>query len=698
MQSLYSLYQYAWFIPVLPSLTALILGFGFLSVRRTTNSQRWISACLSIITILVSMLLSIFIFLEEIDSNTAHIQLWSWIQIGKLSLQMGYLIDPLNSIMLLLVTSVAICVMIYSDGYMQHDKGYVRFFTYLSLFTASMLGLILSPNLVQIYVFWELVGMCSYLLVGFWFTRPSAANACQKAFITNRIGDFGLLLGILGTYWLTDSFEIPVIAERLQQLSLDINIPKGILILSCIGLFLGPVAKSAQFPLHVWLPDAMEGPTPISALIHAATMVAAGVFLIARLLPIFEQIPLMMDIVAWTGGITAFLGATIALAQQDLKKGLAYSTMSQLGYMVLALGVGSYQSGLFHLITHAYSKALLFLGSGSVIHGIEPIVGYNPSICQNMKYMGGLRSYMPITAITFLIGTLSLCGIPPFACFWSKDEILSEVWSKFPILGFVGWITAGLTAFYMFRIYFLTFEGDFRGKTARLSIFQKKDQMQDSTAQIIPFEVSLNTMPCPHESGLSMVLPLVVLSVPSTLIGLLGAPIPHGIHGSSLLSHWLNTDNTQSLDLLHNHNHWAEFLFDASPSVGIAILGSIIAYLLYGPNVTRLRQEPFYLDPIGKGWTSIIVNMIYNWSMRRAYIDEFYEKTFVLKIRQFAKLLAEIDQWGIDGIINISGLITLFGGESSRYTEGGRISSYIATLSIALFIILITGFFFPFKS
>jgi NAD(P)H-quinone oxidoreductase subunit 5 len=667
-----SIHEYAWIIPIFPTLTAGIFGFGLLFTRHTINSQRWIAACFNIVTIFATMILSMVIFYDQVNSNSAYTQLWSWMSIGGLSLQVGYLIDPLSSIMLVLVTSVALCVMIYTHGYMKHDQGYVRFFTYLSLFTASMLGLVLSPNLLQIYIFWELVGMCSYLLIGFWFTRPCAAYACQKAFITNRVGDFGLLLGILGFYWLTGSLEFDLIAVRTQELLMQNTVPKEVFILFSIALFLGPVAKSAQFPLHIWLPDAMEGPTPISALIHAATMVAAGVFLVARLLPLFEQIPLMMDIIAWTGSITSLLGASIAIAQKDLKKGLAYSTMSQLGYMILALGIGSYGSALFHLITHAYSKALLFLGSGSVIHGIEPVVGYHPNKCQNMRYMGGLRSYMPITASTFLLGTLSLCGVPPFACFWSKDEILADTWHKFPLLGLIAWLTAGLTAFYMFRIYFLTFEGEFRGNSSKVLDSNKK---------------------YPHESSLSMTLPLVILAIPTMFIGLIGAPFPNGVPNSSVLSHWLYLDNI-SIDIAIEG--WKDFIINALPSVGIGLIGASVAWLLYGPNVTRLNKEDFYLDPSGEGFSQIILNSIYNWSLRRAYIDEIYDSTFIFITRQLAKILALFDQWVIDGIINSSGLITLFVGEGSRYTQGGRIASYILAVIIGLVALLISIIVFHF--
>ena len=685
-----SIHQYAWIIPFLPTVTAAFFGFGLLFARNLVNSQRWIAASLNIITIFITLILSVSIFIDQINNNSSYVQLWSWMSVGELSFQLGYIIDPLSAIMLVLVTSVALCVMIYTHGYMKHDQGYVRFFTYLSLFTASMLGLVLSPNLIQIYIFWELVGMCSYLLVGFWFTRPSAAYACQKAFITNRIGDFGLLLGILGFYWLTGSLEFNTIAIRTQELLIQNDIPKEIIIFFCIALFLGPVAKSAQFPLHVWLPDAMEGPTPISALIHAATMVAAGVFLVARLLPIFEQIPLTMDIIAWTGSITSLLGASIAIAQKDLKKGLAYSTMSQLGYMILALGVGSYGSGLFHLITHAYSKALLFLGSGSVIHSIEAVVGYHPNKCQNMSYMGGLRKYMPITATTFLLGTLSLCGVPPFACFWSKDEILADTWHKFPFLGFIAWLTAGLTAFYMFRIYFLTFEGQFRGNypvsvftspmdNQILSIIQKKNSLK---------EVSNYEKKYPHESTWSMTLPLIILTVPTIFIGLIGAPFPDGLPGSSILYHWLHVDIISTDISLEG---WQNFFLNALPSVSIGVLGAGIAWIFYNPNTIRLNQDNFSLDPVGEGVSQIILTTIYNWSLRRAYIDEIYEKTLVFVTRQIAKVLAFFDGWIIDGTVNTSGLIIMLLGERGRYTGGGRIASYILVLISCLAIILISG-------
>lgn len=462
------IYQYAWLIPVLPLLGAMLVGLGLISLNQVTNRLRQLNAALIISLMGAAMGLSFAILWSQLQGHAPYTHTLEWAAAGNFHLSMGYTIDHLTALMLVIVTTVAFLVMVYTDGYMAHDPGYVRFYAYLSLFGSSMLGLVVSPNLVQIYIFWELVGMCSYLLVGFWYDRKSAADAAQKAFVTNRVGDFGLLLGILGLFWATGSFDFQIMGDRLTELVHTGSLSNILAALFAILVFLGPVAKSAQFPLHVWLPDAMEGPTPISALIHAATMVAAGVFLIARMYPVFEHVPAAMDTIAYTGAFTAFLGASIAITQNDIKKGLAYSTISQLGYMVMAMGVGAYSAGLFHLMTHAYFKAMLFLGSGSVIHGMEAVVGHDPNLAQDMRLMGGLRKYMPITAITFFIGCVAISGIPPFAGFWSKDEILGAAFASNPVLWGIGWLTAGITAFYMFRMYFTTFEGQFRGNKTQL--------------------------------------------------------------------------------------------------------------------------------------------------------------------------------------------------------------------------------------
>nr|YP_011026480.1 NADH-plastoquinone oxidoreductase subunit 5 [Echeveria chihuahuaensis]WQN00475.1 NADH-plastoquinone oxidoreductase subunit 5 [Echeveria chihuahuaensis] len=469
-------YQYAWIIPLLPLPIPMVIGLGLIFFPTATKNLRRMWSFYSVFLLSLVMVVSADLSIQLINRSSIYQYISSWTINNDFSLEFGCLIDPLTSIMSILITTIGVLVLIYSDNYMFHDQGYLRFFAYMSFFNISMLGLVTSSNLIQIYFFWELVGMCSYLLIGFWFTRPLAANACQKAFVTNRIGDFGLLLGILGLYWLTGSFEFRDLFEIFNNL-ISTNEVHFLFGTFCVFLlFSGAVAKSAQFPLHVWLPDAMEGPTPISALIHAATMVAAGIFLVARLFPLFIVIPYIMNFISFLSIITLLLGATLALAQNDIKRSLAYSTMSQLGYMMLALGMGSYRTALFHLITHAYSKALLFLGSGSIIHSMEPIVGYSPNKSQNMVLMGGLVKYVPITKTAFFLGTLSLCGIPPLACFWSKDEILNDSWLYSQIVGILACSTAGLTAFYMFRIYLLTFEGhlhinfqNYSGKTSSLS-------------------------------------------------------------------------------------------------------------------------------------------------------------------------------------------------------------------------------------
>jgi len=393
--------EIAWLIPVFPLIGAVLSGLGLISINKKINNSREIVSIGLISFVGISAVISYKALIEQVNGYQTVEKLFVWANAGDFTIPMGFVLDPLGSVMLALVTTITLLVMIYSHGYMAHDKGYVRFFTYLALFSSSMMGLIVSPNLLEIYVFWELVGMCSYLLVGFWYDRDGAAHAAQKAFVVNRVGDFGLLLGILGLFWATNSFDFNEIATGISQSISDHSIPIWAALLLCFLVFLGPMAKSAQFPLHVWLPDAMEGPTPISALIHAATMVAAGIYLVARLQPLYSIFPSIQFIIDLVGTITCFLGASIALTQMDLKKGLAYSTVSQLGYMMLAMGCGAPVAGIFHLVTHACFKAMLFLGSGSVIHAMEEVVGHQPVLAQDMRLMGGLRKKMPYTSTTF---------------------------------------------------------------------------------------------------------------------------------------------------------------------------------------------------------------------------------------------------------------------------------------------------------
>jgi NAD(P)H-quinone oxidoreductase subunit 5 len=524
-----------------------------------------------------------------------------------------------------------------------------------------MLGLVISPNLVQVYIFWELVGMCSYLLIGFWFDRNAAANACQKAFVTNRVGDFGLLLGMLGLYWATGSFDFHIMGERLEELISVGTIAPALAALFAVLVFLGPVAKSAQFPLHVWLPDAMEGPTPISALIHAATMVAAGVFLVARMYPVFEQIPVAMSTIAWVGALTSFLGATIALTQNDIKKGLAYSTISQLGYMVMAMGIGAYSAGLFHLMTHAYFKAMLFLCSGSVIHGMEGVVGHEPILAQDMRLMGGLRKYMPLTSFAFLVGTLAICGIPPFAGFWSKDEILNLAFGANPALWLVGWLTAGLTAFYMFRMYFMTFEGKFRGNDQAIKDQLLASSLSQSGSGVMDINKSdhddhAHSHSSPHESPLTMTLPLLILAVPSALIGLLGKPWDNRFEGFIFAPGEIIGETA--------HFDWNEFLIMAGNSVGIALIGITVASLMY-------LQHKINPAAIAKRYPTL-----YQLSLNKWYLDDIYHNVFVMKCRRLARQIMEVDYRVIDGAVNLTGLATIVSGEGLKYLENGRVQFY----------------------
>nr|QJQ73647.1 NADH dehydrogenase subunit 5 [Teucrium ornatum] len=716
-------YQYAWILPFVPLPVPMLIGVGLLLFPTATKNLHRIWAFPSILLLSIVMIFSTNLSIQQINSSSIYQYVWSWTLDNDFSLEFGYLIDPLTSIMLMLITTVGIMVLIYSDNYMAHDQGYLRFFAYMSFFSTSMLGLVTSSNLIQIYIFWELVGMCSYLLIGFWFTRPPAANACQKAFVTNRVGDFGLLLGILGFYWITGSFEFRDLFEILNNLISNNEVNFPFVTLCAALLFAGAVAKSAQFPLHVWLPDAMEGPTPISALIHAATMVAAGIFLVARLLPLFIVIPYIMNLISVIGVITLLLGATLALAQKDIKRGLAYSTMSQLGYMMLALGMGSYRSALFHLITHAYSKALLFLGSGSVIHSMETLVGYSPDKSQNMVLMGGLTKHVPITKTSFLLGTLSLCGIPPLACFWSKDEILNDSWLYSPIFAIIAWATAGLTAFYMFRIYLLIFEGHLNvhfqnysgnqntsfysislwgkgcsktiNKNFRLlrmnnnesSSFSKKTYRSDENVRkksrginIVNFD---NQKPfCyPYESDNTMLFPLLLLVLFTLFVGSLGIPFNQKATDLDILSKWL----APSINLLDQKTKdstgWHEFLKDAIFSVSIAYFGIFLASFLYKPIYSSFKNFDLInsfvkLGPQRKRWDKII-NALYNWSYNRAYIDAFYTTSFTEGIRGLAQLTHFFDRQVIDGIANGVGVMSFFVGEGIKYVGGGRVSSYL---------------------
>jgi NADH-quinone oxidoreductase subunit L len=513
--------QYAWLIPLFPLL-------AFLALTAMGRQMKDLGTNISIVAMFASFVVAMLIFLERLG-GTVEDYTWDkldWLKVGDVTLTMGFEVTNLNSLMLVIVTLVSLLVNIYSKGYMKEDPRINVFFAYIALFSFSMLGLVISENMLELYIFWELVGVCSFLLVGFWFHKPEARAAAKKAFIVTRIGDVGLFLGILLLFWYMPghAMDFSSIHNAFTSGKIDPTIVTWIAIL----IFVGAIGKSGQFPLHTWLPDAMEGPTPISALIHAATMVAAGVYLVARTFDIFQASPDALLVVAYVGGFTAIFAATIGIVQNDIKRILAYSTVSQLGYMMMALGIGiSYSSGIFHLFTHAFFKALLFLGAGSVIHAVHT---------QDINEMGGLSRKMKITTWTFGIGALALSGIPPFSGFWSKDAILAEAFDHYPLLFWVGVIAAFFTAFYMSRLFFLVFMGT-----------HKESEHE------------------PHESPASMTIPLVVLAVLAVVAGFVNTPF------NSWLGTWLTG---------HEHQETANWTVMIISTL-VGLLGIGLGYLIY---------------------------------------------------------------------------------------------------------------------
>lgn len=576
-----------------------------------------------------------------------------WLRAGAFTLSIGYLLDSMSVMMLFVVTFISLFIQIYTHGYMKHDPGYAKFFAYLALFNFSMLGLVLSTNLFQIYIFWELVGVSSYLLIGFWFTKPSAAAAAVKAFLMNRVGDFGFLFGILGFLYFSMPFWHAYLAAHPEMALLSFRalpamVPPvyaaagaGLFTLIAFLVFMGPMAKSAQLPLHTWLPDAMEGPTPISALIHAATMVAAGVYLIGRTYPIFHASATAMMIVAVIGTLTAVVAATIAITQYDIKKALAYSTMSQLGFMVAAMGVGAFTAGLFHLFTHAFFKAMLFLCSGSVIHACEDE--------QDMRQMGGLASKLPVTHITYLIGCLAISGLFWTAGFWSKDLILEGAREYMPAIYWALFLTAGLTAFYMFRTYFLTFWGEYRGK-----------------AHV-------------HHEDPVMVTPLAVLAVPSLFIGILMAGLS-GIHWFPAFGAYIHYGTV--------HEHSLTFVGAATSqlglmSLGIGLLGLLLAFFLY----TKRQDIP------EKVRTAPVASAAYNLFSRKWYFDELYQGFVDRVYLAFARGSARFDKGGIDGVVNGTGRMVIGSGYGLRELQSGQIQTYIAVMFFSVVVLSLLLFY-----
>ena len=556
-----------------------------------------------------------------VDDRQTIVNLFTWLNVGNLHVGFAYQVDQLSLIMALVVTGVGFIIHVYSIGYMHGDKGFWRFFSYMNLFIFAMMNLILADNFVLLFLGWEGVGLCSYLLIGFWydkkFEKGTTGDAAKKAFIVNRIGDFGFLLGMFLIYLTFGSLNFNEVFSKANVLNLN----QGIFNLIALFLFIGATGKSAQIPLYVWLPDAMAGPTPVSALIHAATMVTAGVYMVARCSILFASAPAILTVVAVIGVFTALFAATIGLVQNDIKKVLAYSTISQLGYMFLALGVGAFTAGIFHVMTHAFFKALLFLGAGSVIHAMHEE--------QDIRQYGGLRKYMPQTYLTFLIASLAISGIPPLSGFFSKDEIL---WFSFTngnfFYWFIGAFTALLTAFYMFRLYFLTFEG--------------KERFGHNKH--------------PHESPKVMTIPLIALAVLSAIGGFIGIPELFSGENGNAFHNWLapvfeNAEN--KIAIYGTHSHTEEIIFMLI-SIAVAVTGIIIARNIYLKNISIATN---FVKKF-KG--------VYNLLLNKYFVDEGYDAAVVNPIKKGSEtiLWKFTDTNIIDGIVN--GTASIIGNISAK--------------------------------
>ncbi|MCZ2079788.1 MAG: NADH-quinone oxidoreductase subunit L [Bryobacterales bacterium] len=613
--------RHLWLIPALPFAGFLVNG---LAGRRLPKSAVNLVAVGSV---LLSFLWVLKVLFTSMPLETAHVErYYTWIESGILNVGFDLAVDRLTAVMLLVVTGVGLLIHIYSTGYMAHEGGYYRFFAYLNLFMFFMLVLVLGANFLMLFIGWEGVGLCSYLLIGFYFRKQSASNAANKAFIVNRIGDFGFLLGMLLIVVTFGTLDFGKVFEAAAARPVEAGV--GTITLICLLLLLGATGKSAQIPLYVWLPDAMEGPTPVSALIHAATMVTAGVYMVARASALFLKAPVAMEVVAFIGLATAVFAATIGLVQNDIKRVFAYSTVSQLGYMFLGLGVGAFSAGIFHLVTHAFFKALLFLGAGSVIHALAGE--------QDLRKMGGLRSKIPITFATLMTAGIAISGIPPFSGFFSKDEILLAAHHHAPWMYWVGVITAGMTAFYVFRALFLTFFGTYRGEERH-----------------------------PHESPASMWIPLAVLAVLSAVGGFFHVP------------GWLEPLFGEAAG-----EHSQALVFT---SVAAGAIGILLAWLLYVQN------------PALAGSLAARARGLYQLVLNKYYVDEIYRALIVnptISISQ-SVLWRGVDAGIIDGAVNGIGARSRGLGAVLRHLQSGNIRSYAGWVLlgsvIAVFVLGIAG-------
>jgi len=631
--------QYIWLIPILPLAGFIINGLG-----RNSLSKNVIGFIGSLL-VLVSFGLSLAVFFQiKSSGHSVNVTYFDWISVGTLKIHFAFLVDQLSAIMLLIITGVGFLIHLYSIGYMHDDNGFGKFFAYLNLFVFFMLLLVMGSNYLIMFIGWEGVGLCSYLLIGFWYTNPSYADAAKKAFVMNRIGDLGFLLGIFLIIHFFGSIDFATIFPKAATLT-----PKETIPLTAITLllFVGAVGKSAQLPLFTWLPDAMAGPTPVSALIHAATMVTAGVYMIARSNIFYTLSPFTMEVVAIIGLATALFAALIALTQTDIKKVLAYSTVSQLGYMFLGLGVGAYTGAFFHVLTHAFFKALLFLGAGSVIHAMSGE--------QDMRKMGGLKGKIKITFATMLIGTIAISGIPPFSGFFSKDEILAHAYAHSTTFYVIGVFTAMLTSFYMFRMLYLTFYGKFRGT------HEQEHHV--------------------HESPATITIPLIVLAILSMIGGMIG--VPEVLGGHHELEHFLAPVFEKSNAILGEHHLQAntEFILMGT-SVLVALIALVYAYFKYVKGgslpVADTEERP--------ALTSISYN--------KFYIDELYD----LIIRKPLDFLSTffynvVERLGIDGLVNGLGKGTIETSKGLRLLQTGNVGFYIFIMVLGIIAVLAYSIF-----
>ena len=622
-------------IPLFP-----LAGFLYITFLGKGMSKGFIGAIASG-ALLLSFACSIAVFTTQCcHANPTVVKLFDWMNVGSLHIGISFLVDPLSTIYLLFITGVAFLIHVYSIGYMHEDEGFNRFMGYLNLFVFFMLILVLGDSYVTMFVGWEGVGLCSFMLIGFWYKDMNNNDAAKKAFIVNRIGDLGLILGMCLLFTQTGTLnfdELFISGHAASGMSSGTTTAIGVL------LFIGAMGKSAQIPLHTWLPDAMAGPTPVSALIHAATMVTAGIYMVARSSGIYAMTEDASQLIMWAGILTSIMGATIALAQNDIKKVLAYSTVSQLGLMFVALGMGAYGTAVFHVITHAFFKALLFLGSGSVIHGMGGE--------QDIRRMGGLKSHMRTTHWTFLIGTIAIAGVFPFAGFFSKDQILAAAWEHNKVMFALGMLVSACTAFYMFRLYFLTFHGKFRGT------HEQEHHL--------------------HESPATMTIPLVVLAVLSMVGGFIGLPHAVGEH-FGLHWHWLDMQlhDTLVMDSMHMHLGTELMLMLAATVVA---LGSIY----YAFTIYKKRGELAMEDKDIQGPFHRLLHRKYGF-------DELYDNLIRKPLDAISGFVARIvEPLAMDGAVNGSGTLTQWMGKQIRLLQNGSLAFYLLTFIVGLILLLI---------